>query len=118
MFDIEVFLNFSAAHRLRNYKGKCENIHGHNWKVGVNVSSDKLNKIGVVADFKDVKRELKGVLKRFDHKNLNSLAYFKRVNPTSENLAKFIYGELKKKMPVSSVSVWEAEDSKAAYSER
>lgn len=119
MFEIEVFSSFSAAHKLRGYKGKCENIHGHNWKVGVTLSSDKLNKIGIVVDFKDVKKRLKDVLKELDHKNLNTLSYFRRVNPTSENLARFIYDELKiKRLPVSSVSVWETEDSKAAYSEK
>jgi len=118
MFDIEVFSNFSAAHRLRGYKGKCENLHGHNWKVGAAVSSNKPDKIGIVVDFKEVKRRLKDVLKKLDHKNLNSLAYFRKINPTSENLAKFIYDELKKKrLPVSSVSVWEADDSKVTYSD-
>jgi 6-pyruvoyltetrahydropterin/6-carboxytetrahydropterin synthase len=119
MFEVEVFSDFSAAHRLRGYKGKCENIHGHNWKVGVTVSSERVNKIGIVADFRDVKKQLGGVLKKLDHKNLNSIANFKKINPTSENLAKFIYGQLKRKrVPVSSVSVWEAEDSKAVYSEK
>ena len=118
MFGIEVFSNFSAAHKLRGYRGKCENMHGHNWKVCVTLSADKLNKIGIVTDFKDVKKRLNDVLKKLDHKNLNSIAYFKKVNPTSENLAKFIYGEMKKRLPVSSVSVWEAEDSKATYSEK
>ena len=118
MYEIEVFLNFSAAHRLRGYKGKCENIHGHNWKVGVTVSSDKLDKIGIVADFRDVKKQLKDVLEKLDHKNLNSLAYFKKINPTSENLARFIYEKLKKRLPVSSVSVWETDGSKATYSEK
>jgi len=115
MYEIEVFSNFSAAHRLRDYKGKCENIHGHNWKVGVTISIAKLDKIGIAVDFGDVKRQLKEILKKFDHKNLNGLAYFRRVNPTSENLARFIYEQLKKRLPVSSVSVWEAEDSKATY---
>lgn len=119
MYEIEVFSSFSAAHRLRGYKGKCENIHGHNWRVGVTVSSDKLNKIGIVVDFKDVKKRLKDVLKKFDHKNLNSLASFRKANPTSENLAKFIYEQLRKRrLPVSSVSVWEGDDSKATYSEK
>jgi len=117
MFEIEVFSNFSAAHRLRGYKGKCENIHGHNWKVGIAVSSDRLNKIGIIIDFKDVKKQLGDVLKKLDHKNLNSLAYFKKVNPTSENLAKFIYEQLKKRLPVSSVSVRETDDSRATYTE-
>lgn len=116
MFEIEVFSNFSAAHKLRGYKGKCENIHGHNWRVGAAISSDKLNKLGIVTDFKDVKKQLRDVLKKLDHKDLNSLAHFKKVNPTSENLAKFIYDELKKRLPVSSVSVQETDDSKAIYS--
>ena len=118
MYEIEMFSSFSSAHRLRGYKGKCENIHGHNWKVGVKIASDKLNKIGVVRDFADVKKRLKGVLQKLDHKDLNTIAYFKKANPTSENLAKFIYKELKKKLPVSSISVWEADDSKATYSEK
>ena len=118
MYEIEVFSSFSSAHRLRGYKGKCENIHGHNWKVGVRISSDKVNKIGMVRDFKDVKKRLKDILQKLDHKDLNSVAYFRKVNPTSENLAKFVYDRLKKKLPVSSVSVWEADDSKATYSEK
>ncbi len=118
MYEIEVFLSFSAAHKLRGYKGKCENVHGHNWKVGVKVASDKLSKIGIVRDFKDVKKTLKDVLQELDHKDLNSVAYFKKANPTSENLTKYIYEKLRKKrLPVSSVSVWEADDSKATYRE-
>ena len=118
MYKIEVFENFSAAHRLRGYKGKCENIHGHNWKIGAAVSSARVNKTGIVIDFKEVKKKLKDVLNELDHKNLNSLRYFKKINPTSENLAKLIYEKLKKAgLPVSSVSVWEADDSKATYAE-
>ncbi len=118
MYTIEVFLNFSAAHKLRGYRGKCENIHGHNWKVAVSISSDFLNQIGVVADFRDVKKKVKAVLERLDHKDLNAITYFKKVNPTSENLAKYIYDELKKKrLQLSSVSVWEADDSRAEYKE-
>ncbi len=119
MFEIEVCSNFSSAHRLRNYKGKCENIHGHNWKVAASVSSGRLDKAGIVLDFKVMKKALNSVLRGLDHKNLNSLAPFRSLNPTSENIAKFIFGELKKKkMPVSSVSVWEADDSKATYREK
>jgi 6-pyruvoyltetrahydropterin/6-carboxytetrahydropterin synthase len=119
MYEIEVFLNFSAAHRLRRYKGKCENIHGHNWKVGVSIPSKELNDIGIVADFRDVKKRLRAVLEKLDHKDLNALPYFKKLNPTSENLAKYIYDELKKnKLKLSSVSVWEADDSKATYYEK
>ena len=119
MYKIEVFSDFSSAHRLRGYKGKCENIHGHNWKVGIEVSSDKVNRIGIVADFMDLKKNLRDILLKLDHKDLNGLPYFRKINPTSENIAKFIFDELKKKeLLVSSVSVWEADDSKATYSER
>jgi len=118
MYEIEVVSHFSAAHRLRGYKGKCENIHGHNWKVSVSISSGRLNKIGVVMDFRDVKNVLGEVLQELDHCDLNSLECFRRVNPTSENLARFIYEQLKERgLAVSSVSVWEADDSKAKYSE-
>jgi 6-pyruvoyltetrahydropterin/6-carboxytetrahydropterin synthase len=118
MYEIEVFLDFSAAHRLRQYKGKCENTHGHNWKVGVAVSSEKLNDIGIVADFRKVKKSVCGVLEELDHKDLNALKYFKKVNPTSENIAKYIYERLKeKKLKPAVVSVWEADDSRAAYRE-
>jgi len=119
MYEIEVSLDFSAAHRLRKYKGKCENLHGHNWKVDVAVSSEKLSAIGVVVDFKDVKRIVRNVLRELDHTDLNAVRYFKKVNPTSENIAKYIYEELKKKkLRPSSVSVWEADDSKATYTEK
>ncbi|MDD5680465.1 MAG: 6-carboxytetrahydropterin synthase QueD [Candidatus Omnitrophica bacterium] len=118
MYEIEVFLNFSAAHRLRGYKGKCENVHGHNWRVGVAVSSENLNAIGIVADFRKVKKIVRDVLLELDHTDLNTLEYFKKANPTSENLAKHIYGQLKKrKLKPSFVSVWEADDSKATYRE-
>lgn len=119
MYKLEVFSSFSAAHRLRNYKGKCENVHGHNWKVGVEVASGALNKTGIVMDFGEIKKKLKNILMKFDHKDLNALACFKKTNPTSENIAKIIFEELKKrKIPVSSVSVWEAEDSKATYCDK
>ena len=119
MYEIEVFLDFSAAHKLRGYKGKCENVHGHNWKVGISVSSDELNDIGIVADFRDVKKAAGDVLKELDHTDLNTVSYFKKENPTSENIAKYIYDELKKKkLKPSSVSVWEADDSKATYYEK
>lgn len=117
MYTVEVFSSFSSAHKLRGYKGKCENIHGHNWKVGVNVSSNGLSEIGIVVDFKEMKKLLKEVLQELDHKDLNDIEYFKKVNPTSENLAKYVYDELKKKgLAVASISVWEADDSKATYS--
>lgn len=116
MYEVEVWLDFSAAHHLRGYRGKCEDVHGHNWKVYAAVASGKLNDIGIVADFKDIREKLKAVLKRFDHKDLNKLPPFRKANPTSENIAKYIYDELRRmKLDVSRVSVWEAENSKATY---
>lgn len=118
MYEIEVSLSFSAAHRLRKYKGKCENPHGHNWKVDASFSSDKLNEIGLVADFREAKKAVRDVIEKMDHTDLNKVPYFTKVNPTSENIAKYIYDELrKKKIKPSSVSVWESGDSKAAYRE-
>jgi len=118
LYTVEVFSGFSSAHRLRGYKGKCERMHGHNWKVGVTVSGSRLDKTGIVMDFKYLKNTLRKILAGLDHKDINSLHYFKTVNPTSENIAEYIFKRLKRiKIPVSNVSVWEGEDSKATYTE-
>lgn len=118
MFSVKVEENFSSAHNLRGYKGKCEELHGHNWKVEVVVSQDKLNKTGMVLDFKYLKLKLNKVLERLDHKYLNNLPYFKKVNPTSENIAKYIYDCLKAQvLHLQSVTVWENSTSLATYEE-
>lgn len=119
-FKISVTDNFSAAHNLRGYKGKCEELHGHNFKVKVGFVSSKLDKLGMVIDFHIVKRELKIVLDRLDHKYLNNLIYFKSLNPTSENIARFIFKTLKTKFPgkkLLEVIVWETETNEASYQE-
>ncbi len=113
MHKVSVIDYFSAAHNLRGYKGKCEELHGHNWKVEVSLESARLDKTGMVVDFKILKDKLKRVLKLLDHKYLNKLAYFKKTNPTSENIAKYIYDRLKCR--VQSVSVWESHNSYATY---
>jgi len=119
MYTIKVEADFSSAHNLRGYKGKCEELHGHNWKVEAAVSRKKLDKLGMVADFRIVKDELKAILERLDHKYLNDIAYFKKINPTSENIAKYIYDCLKAKTPgLKSVTVWESENSSATYDAR
>lgn len=120
-FEITVQLSFSAAHRLRGYKGRCEKLHGHNWKVEASAAADKLNKQGMVSDFKDLKKALNNILIKLDHKFLNDIAYFKKVNPTSENIAKYIFEGLDRRLPAggcqpSAVSVWETDTSRAAYS--
>ena len=118
MYKIKVEGHFSSAHNLRGYKGKCESLHGHNWKVEAAVTSAELDGCGMVMDFKVLKQELEEQLSELDHKYLNELPYFSEVNPTSENIARYLYLTLKKKMPgLSSVRVWESENSSATYYE-
>ncbi|MFH1836734.1 MAG: 6-carboxytetrahydropterin synthase QueD [Candidatus Omnitrophota bacterium] len=118
MYTIKVILNFSGAHNLRGYKGKCEDLHGHNWKIEVKVCAEKLDDIGMVLDFKELKTRLEDVISDLDHKYLNELKYFKKDNPTSENLAKYIYDRISKRSPelkIKSVTVWETDTSSATY---
>ena len=120
MFEIKVISHFDAAHRLRGYKGKCEELHGHNWKVELVLACDKQNKLGMVLDFTQMKKSLNNVLSALDHKYLNNIAYFKKSNPTSENIAKYIFDRLKAKSGelksfIKSITVWESETSCATY---
>lgn len=121
MYSLKVEGNFSSAHNLRGYKGKCESLHGHNWRVQITVKSSGLDHIGMVLDFKFLKQKLNAVLEEMDHKYLNKLSYFKKmngVNPTSENIAEYIYKKLKKKIPLlDCVTVWENNTSSATYEE-
>ena len=122
MFEISVVMDFSAAHNLRDYRGKCEKLHGHNWQVEVVLCSDALDKGAMVMDFTLAKKKLKQVLKYFDHSYINETAYFKKNNPTSENIAKFIFKRMseqvkRNKCKVARVSVWETPRSKATYYE-
>ena len=119
MYNLIVETNFAAAHNIRGYKGKCEKIHGHNWKVQVVLTSERLDELGMVIDFKDVKETALYILERFDHTYLNELDEFARENPTTENLARILYNELSKKLPsgitVSKVTTWESENCGASY---
>jgi len=118
MFNIKVAASFSSAHNLRGYKGQCEDLHGHNWKVVVKVAAKNLCKIGMVMDFRIVKDELNKIIDKLDHKYLNNISYFKKVNPTSENIAKYIYDFLKNKITcLKSVTVWESDNCSATYHE-
>jgi len=122
-FEVYVENSFSAAHHLRLYKGKCENLHGHNWKVGVIVSSSKLNTQQMVIDFVKLKKVLNKILDQLDHKYLNNLPFFKNNQPTAENIAKFIYEKLKEKLlkykniQKIKVIVWETPTQYASYEE-
>ena len=118
MYSLKVEGTFSSAHNLRGYKGKCEDLHGHNWRVVICAKSNDLDNIGMVLDFKYLKKELNAVLEEMDHKYLNKLSYFKKVNPTSENIAKYIFNELKTRISLlKSVTVWENSTSAATYEE-
>lgn len=123
MYSVTIRSEFNSAHKLRNYKGKCESLHGHNWAVDVVVCAQKLSMQGMVVDFTVLKKEVSKFLEQLDHKYLNELKPFKKINPTSENIARFIYNEVKavcKKYKVKPVRVvvWETPTSCAAYGPR
>jgi len=122
MYKVKIIKQFSAAHSLDNYKGKCEALHGHNWKVEVLASSLKLNSSGMVVDFSDLKKATSNVLEELDHCHLNEIVYFKEHNPSSEEIAKYIFDKLKDEITVKGckleeIRVWETETSCAIYSE-
>ncbi len=120
MYIITVRTEFNAAHRLRDYCGKCESLHGHNWSVELSAGSQQLDKTGMVLDFTEVKKELNNLLESLDHKFLNDLKPFKKINPTSENIAKFIFDGMcgfcrNHKLKLLKVTVWETPTSAATY---
>ena len=118
MYSVTIEMQFSAAHSLRGYKGKCESLHGHNWSVEVEARQVVLDKTGMVMDFKVMKRCVAALLEKFDHKHLNVIPYFKKINPTSENIAKFLFDKLKPKIPgLYRVKVWESDDAYAGYAQ-
>jgi 6-pyruvoyltetrahydropterin/6-carboxytetrahydropterin synthase len=121
VYQLTVEDHFSSAHQLRGYKGKCENLHGHNWHVMVTVKGEKLNQIGLLIDFHELKKSLKETLSQIDHCNINETDYFKEINPSSEHLARFIYNEMerhladKNEVEMESVTVFESETSRCRY---
>jgi 6-pyruvoyltetrahydropterin/6-carboxytetrahydropterin synthase len=120
MFEITVHSHFSGAHRLRYLHGKCEELHGHNWKVEVSVVSNRLGKEGVVIDFGILKQKVEKILKPLDHTYLNDLPYFSGIEPSYENIAKHIFDRLKRELKghpgnLRSVTAWESETSSATY---
>ena len=116
-YKLSVFKHFSSAHALRGCKGKCENLHGHNWKVRVCLCGTKLDEIGMLVDFTDMKAHLDKIMAKLDHKFLNETAPFDEINPTAENIATFIFNEMKifetEDIKVCEVEVWESETSSA-----
>ena len=122
MFEVSVRASFSGAHRLKGYRGKCESLHGHNWDVEVFVAAKKLDAGGLSIDFRVLKNKLNVVLDSLDHRDLNGIDFFKKTNPSAENIAKYIYANFKRalkgqKVSLRRVSVWETRDSCATYYE-
>ena len=106
MFELDVIREFSSAHCLKGYCGNCSEKHGHNWSVQVFIRSEKLDEIGIAVDFKALKRELDALLGALDHKDLNSIPPFDKLNPTSENIAMYIYKRLSGKLNGNGVKVY------------
>ncbi len=120
MYEISVEGSFSAAHQLRCYRGECERLHGHNWKVEVSLHSEKLDSLGMVMDFKELKSLVNEIIGALDHHHLNELPAFKEANPTTENIAAFLYKEIKGKMNkggvrLHRVRVWENKGSSVSF---
>ncbi|MHB1645837.1 MAG: 6-carboxytetrahydropterin synthase QueD [Candidatus Acididesulfobacter diazotrophicus] len=128
MYELKILSVFSSAHNLRGYNGKCENIHGHNWQIEVIVCSELLNEIGIAIDFKILKSYLKIIMEKLDHKYINELPYFENINPSAENIAKYIFEEFgillnnnqeskSINIKVKKVNVYETATSMASYFE-
>jgi 6-pyruvoyltetrahydropterin/6-carboxytetrahydropterin synthase len=120
VFELTIITQFAAAHYLRNYKGKCEQLHGHNWKVEVFVRADQLNSVGLGRDFGELKAVTHEVLDGLDHRYLNELAPFQVENPSSEHIARYLFHELSRRLnndqaQVSKVAVWESDTACATF---
>lgn len=130
MFEVTVEQTFSAGHSLREYKGKCENVHGHNYRVQVTVEGEKLNRIGLLVDFVDLKRAVRQVIEKLDHQFLNDVEPFTTLNPSAENLAKYFYDEVARALNIEAsrfndapvriaqIKIWETDTSIAVYRPR
>ena len=120
MYELKVVTKFAAAHQLTMVAAKCENMHGHNWKIEVCVTGEKLDDGGVVLDFGEIKKHVADIMSMLDHKYLNELECFQQSQPSSENFARLVAGELQQKIDnqsvrVSRVTAWESDDASATY---
>ena len=124
MFEVTVEQTFAAGHALREYKGKCENVHGHNYRVQITVEGERLNRIGLLVDFVELKRVVREVVDRLDHQFINDLEPFTVINPSAENMAKYFYDEVSRKLDtdsggtptrISQIKIWETDTSIAVY---
>jgi len=123
MYEVMIKSEFSAAHSLREYEGKCEALHGHNFRVDVYAGAEEVDGTGLTIDFRILKEKTNVILDQLDHKHLNDLPYFTETNPSSENIAAYIFNNLKgefsnENVVLNRVAVWESENSCATYSEK
>jgi 6-pyruvoyltetrahydropterin/6-carboxytetrahydropterin synthase len=124
MFVVSVQAHYDSAHFLRNYKGKCERLHGHRYVVELALAATELNEAGIAYDFVDVKKHLRDLANRLDHENLNDLPPFTELEPSAENQARYFYEEMRRLLPaemrdaVLYVKVWETPTQWATYTER
>jgi 6-pyruvoyltetrahydropterin/6-carboxytetrahydropterin synthase len=109
MYEITTEASFSAAHYLKDYNGPCENLHGHNWLVKATVRCETLNSIGIGIDFKELRGLLREVLEELDHKDLNVVLAARSLNPSSENIACYVFGTMKQRLPASACSMYRVE---------
>ena len=125
MFEVSVEDTFAAGHALRGYRGKCENPHGHNYKVRITLAGEALDHIGLLYDFKDLKQVMGEVVERLDHQFLNDIEPFRQQNPSAENMAKYFYEEVSARLKqmtngrvrVRQVKLWETDTTTATYFE-
>lgn len=120
MYELSITGHFAAAHQVLEYEGRCENLHGHNWKVEAVVHADELDKLDMVVDFRELKKRLAATLDQLDHQFLNDLPMFAETNPTSERIAEWIFEDLSGRLQnvacrLKRVTVWESETSSASY---
>jgi 6-pyruvoyltetrahydropterin/6-carboxytetrahydropterin synthase len=120
MFELRIDESFAAAHNLRGYRGQCEALHGHNWKVEVVVRADRLDELGLAIDFQELKAATKSVLASLDHAYLNELPPFKDQNPSSENIARYIFQQVASRVEreglwVHRITAWESEKACASF---
>ncbi len=122
MYEVHVDETFAAAHNLRGYKGKCEDLHGHNYKVRVLLAGPELDSVGLLYDFVHLKQVIQGVIRSLDHKYLNELSPFDVLNPSAENIARYLHDEMTKQLhrtangaSIAAVTVWETETTAATY---
>ena len=120
MYELKVVTKFAAAHQLAMVGSKCENLHGHNWKIEVYVSGENTDRAGVLLDFGVIKKHVRDIMSLLDHKYLNELEYFQQDQPSSENIARLVATALQKRLEnqtvrVSRVTAWESDDACATY---